>query len=134
MISKCYNLIPKKLISGIYKNLEIIDSTYYPEYDQYCDFDFNKLDRYFNFLLTESETVLSNKLIQIREEIASIKREKERENQMSFKILNFDIFSINKNIKMIYLIAVFAILIFSVLFTLKKLEKRERAKNKNKRN
>jgi hypothetical protein len=134
MVSKCYNLIPKKVINGIIKNMEVLDLTYFPEYDKYIEVDFNKFDKFYKYDLTDNENILHQKITQIKEEMARFYKEKERENKYSFRVFDFDISSINKNLKMIYLIGVFAILIFTVLISLKKLEKKNKAKNNSKRN
>jgi len=123
-------LIPKKVVREMIENLEFVDMTYDPKWEQYVNLELDFFTRIRSAELTPEEDILANKLIQIREEIAKKKKKKEKENEGTFKLFDIDLLSVNPNFKVFYLIVVFAIFIFAVLILLKKLKKKEKSKNK----
>jgi hypothetical protein len=132
LLNTCNNLIPKKVVNNILTDHEIIETKYYPEYDEYLNFDLDYYFRTTTFELTLDEQTIFHKISQIREELARKSKKNQKENENTFKLFDFNLLSLDKSVNKVFSFIVFAVFIICVIVLLRNLGKKEKAKTKNK--
>lgn len=128
-MNQCYKLITKKQISRIIENLDVIDNSYYPEYDVFANINIPEIVEVQELTLSPDEEVLSKKLLNLQTEMNQRKQKAEKELMSKFTLFGYNLEEFDATFKAFYLLIVIAVFMFAVLILLN-MTKKEKAKNK----
>lgn len=127
MLSSCYNRIDDATVRGIFQNLTIVDIDWHDSYESLVKLDYTRykpaIGQAPNMEMTPEQQILFYKLEKAREEFIAINRVKQQLQAQTISVFGYDLSKIKGEIKIFYMLGVFALFIFGIIFLLNKLKK-----------